>query len=207
MRHIDPRSDMQDGIEPTPPPARGPDGTIVIPRQRPAMPVRPSLCRAGPCRHYHQFSIQIDAANPRAVRLPIAPAYNHTRDDSPLTPCPECARPTTGPLYQPPAVFHVETHHYCYPTTGIEMPLGALPVTDCNRWDPDARAFAPNSSILDRNTRARRRDAFYATAAGREFQSQLADWERARAVAQDESAEAERLLAEMNQPTVPEGAP
>jgi len=186
---------MQDGIEPTPPPARSPDGTIVIPRQRPAMPVRPSLCRAGPCRHYHQFSIQIDAANPSAVRLPIAPAY------------PECARPTTGPLYQPPAVFHVETHHYCYPTTGIEMPLGALPVTDCNRWDPDARAFAPNSCVLDRNTRDRRRVAFYATAAGREFQSQLADWERARAAEQDESAEAERLLAEMNRPTDPQGAP
>ena len=28
---------------------------------------------------------------------PAPPAYNHTRGDSPLTPCPECAPPTTSP--------------------------------------------------------------------------------------------------------------
>lgn len=203
MRHIDPTFDMQNGIEPAPPPARNPNGTVVIPPQRPPLPDRPSLCRAGPCRYYHRFATQIDAANPRAVRLPIAPAYNHTRDDSPRTPCPECARPTSGPVYQPPAVFYVEVHHYCYPTTGVEMSLGALPVTECNRWDPDYREFAPTACVTDRQTRARRRELFYLTDAGRAFRGQLEDWERARAAEQEESVEAEQLLAEMNGVTQP----
>ena len=189
MRHIDPHDDMQEGIEEAPPPDRNPDGTIVVPPRRAELPPRPSLCQAGPCRHYHRFATQVDAANPRAVRLPIAPPYNHTREDSPLTPCPACAQLAGAPLYQAPAVFHVEVHHYCYPTPGVEMPLGALAITECSRWDP------VQAEDHDGRALANRREAFQWTAEGVRWGKSLVDWEAARLAEAEAATEAERLLA------------
>lgn len=72
----------------------------------------PRLCEAGPCAHYHRFCLQVDAENPKDERRPDGTVIHHGR------------------------VFHVQTHHYCYPDVGIETNLGALPVLACNRWVP-----------------------------------------------------------------------
>jgi hypothetical protein len=192
MRHIDPHSDLADGIEPAPPPDRRPDGTVIIPPQRTEVPPRPSLCEAGPCRHYHRFSTQVDAANPRAVRLAVAPPEGVPRTE----------RGPHGAVYQPPAVYHVEFHHYCYPNPGIEMNLGSLPVPECNRWDPDVRAFVnvppgPNRMNVpsELGTREGRRAFFHASQTGQAFARSVQDWELARSTLAEEAAEAERLMA------------
>ena len=118
MKTQDPHNELQDGFDLAPVPPIGPDGAPQIPPQRVEPRARPSLCRAGPCRHYHRLAIQVDAATPGAVRLPIV-----LPDGTPG------AVPTAqGTIYRAPAAFYVETHHYCYPDVGIEMPLGALPV-------------------------------------------------------------------------------
>ncbi len=207
MKTQDPHQELQDGFELAPPPPIGPDGAPGVPPQRTSPPARPSLCQAGPCRRYHRLVVQVDAEQPGAVRLPIAPAYNHTREDSALTPCPECAK---GVLYRAPAAFHVQTHHYCYPDTGIEMPLGALPVVECNRWEPRV----PPGVILVRGTRGvetRNREQpreaverlFWDSAAGQAFRADVAAWEAARAAESLEAAEAERLIAQsMETPTI-----
>lgn len=53
------------GWEPAVFPPRGADGLIPAPPPRP-LPVleHPSLCEAGPCRHYHRVSALMDAAEP-----------------------------------------------------------------------------------------------------------------------------------------------
>lgn|GEM_PF-6951278 len=53
------------GWEPTVFPARGPDGLIPAPppSRLPALE-HPSLCEAGPCRHYHRVVCLMDAAEP-----------------------------------------------------------------------------------------------------------------------------------------------
>lgn len=90
-----------------------------------------------------------------------------------------------GAVYQSPAVFHVEFHNYCYPTVGVEMNLGALPVTECNRWDPD----------VDGTTTAVRRKTWQGTREGRTFEIRVAEWEAARRAEAHEASEAERLVA------------
>lgn len=78
---------------------------------RPLAEPAPRLCEAGPCRHYHRFSIQLDAQDPLAERK-------------------------DGKLIQHARVFHATTNHYCYPEVGIESNLGSLSVLECNRWAP-----------------------------------------------------------------------
>ena len=53
------------GWEPAVFPSRGPDGLIPAPPPR-SLPVleQPSLCEAGPCRHYHRVASLMDAAAP-----------------------------------------------------------------------------------------------------------------------------------------------
>ena len=53
------------GWEPAVFPARGPDGLIPAPppSRLPALE-HPSLCEAGPCRHYHRVACLMDAAEP-----------------------------------------------------------------------------------------------------------------------------------------------
>ncbi len=111
MRSRDVRDELQDGVDSAPLPPMGQDGG---PALEPAAPIQdppPRLCEAGPCRHYHRFAVQLDAANPMAER----------RD---------------GKLIHHARVFHVTTNHYCYPDVGIETNLGSLPVLECNRWVP-----------------------------------------------------------------------
>lgn len=90
----------------------GPDGAPRLEPARELPPESPRICGAGPCRHYHRFQIQLDAQNPMNERRPDGTVVQHGR------------------------VFHVQTHHYCYPDVGIELELGALPVLACNHWVP-----------------------------------------------------------------------
>jgi hypothetical protein len=80
--------------------------------------------------------------------------------------------------------FHAETHRYCYPDTGIEMPLGVMPVTECNRWEP----VAPDEG------RRKRERAYRQSKDGGDFAYQVARWEGRRRKAMREAEEAERLI-------------
>ncbi len=172
MKRIDPHSDLQDGFELAPPPPIGPDGAPQLQPQRSDPPARPSLCRAGPCRHYHRLVTQVDAENPRAVRLPIVSSQGG-------------GGMPQGAVYRAPAVFHVETHHYCYPDVGIEMPLGALPVVECNRWMPSE--WPPLAPVRVLATKRASVD---------QYDRDLAAWESARAREVTEAAETEQLIAQ-----------
>lgn len=116
MRSIDVAEDLQDGIEAAAMPPMAPDGGPVLNAARPIADPPPRLCEAGPCVHYHRLVTQLDAQNPRAERV-------------------------NGQVVVHARVFHVTTHHYCYPDVGIESNLGALPVLECNRWVPVRRLF------------------------------------------------------------------
>lgn len=200
MKTQDPHQELQDGFDLAPPPPIGPDGAPGVPPQRTSPPARPSLCQAGPCRRYHRLVVQVDAEQPGAVRLPIVLPEG----------TPGAQQTPQGTVYCAPSAFHVQTHHYCYPDTGIEMPLGALPVVECNRWEPRV----PPGVILVRGTRGvetRNREQpreaverlFWDSAAGQAFRADVAAWEAARATEVLEAAEAERLIAlSMETPTI-----
>lgn len=112
-------------------------------------PEPPRLCSAGPCRRYHQFKIQLDAQNPMDERKSDGTVTRHGR------------------------VFHVQTHHYCYPDVGIETNLGALPVLECSKW-------VPITGLLRTKRGIRRR-----------FDRELADWHSGQAPADVGHASAE----------------
>jgi hypothetical protein len=63
--------------------------------------------------------------------------------------------------------FHIRVTHYCYPSPGIEMPLGALPVVRCNRWDP----------IAGETPTDRRRQKFNNSSSGAEYAARVKTWE------------------------------
>lgn len=93
-------------------------------------------------------------------------------------------------MYRARASFHVETHHYCYPSMGIEMPLGSLPVVDCNLWDPEPSGVGDGPSL-----REGRRAEFWSSGPGADHLTALKRWEDNRAVADAEDEEARQLIA------------
>lgn len=121
MRSSDVRDDLADGIDAAPLPPMGPDGGPLLLPTRPAPPLPPRLCEAGPCARYHRLEIQMDAQNPMAEMV-------------------------DGKLVQHARVFHTTTHHYCYPDVGIETNLGSLPVLACNRWAPVKKLLRSTSA-------------------------------------------------------------
>lgn len=132
----------------------GPDGAVKLEPVR-EMPVDPPrICGAGPCRHYHQFRVQLDAQNPMDERKPDGTVIHHGR------------------------VFHVQTHHYCYPDVGIELELGALPVLSCNHWVPIAGLLRTKRGIR------------------RRFERDLATWQAEQQMAIDDAVIHAALLAE-----------
>jgi hypothetical protein len=191
MRRIDVQDELKEGFEVSPLPAVGPDGAPSLPPLRTIAPPRPRLCEAGPCRNYHRFEIQIEAADPRARTVPVALPEG----------TPGAQAVPGGTVYQAPAAFHVETHHYCYPTPGVEMPLGALPVIQCNRWDP----YLPTGDLVHENQRA-----YAGSAAGLRYEAEVRAWVEARDRELDDAREAEELIAQSlrvsGDPT-PEGDP
>lgn len=174
MRKVDVQDELQEGVEVAPLPPMGPDGGPILSPLRPVTPPRPRLCEAGPCQNYHRFEIQMDAAQPHTMRVPISLP--------PDTPGAQAAQ--DGTLYQPPPTFHVQVHHYCYPNVGVEMALGDLPVTDCNRWDP----YTHGSPLI------RRTEAFLRSFGGERYQDEVRAWEAARQQEQREAQEVEDLI-------------
>lgn len=170
--------DFADGFEPAPVPVVGGDGHLEHAVPGPAVPPRPSLCAAGPCRHYHRLEIQLEAEDPKAqrvpVRLPVLQPGMAVTPDGKET------------VYRAPAAYHTAVEHYCYPEIGIEMPLGATPVVDCNRWEPSI----PSAATRDV------RDRFWDSAEGRKHLEALEAWTRARELEAAAALEAERLIAE-----------
>ena len=162
MKTVDPHAELHEGFQPAPNPAIGQDGGAVLPARRSSPHPRPSLCRAGPCVHYHRLVVQVEAENPRAVLVPIRLPHG----------TPGAERTVGGTLYQAPAVFHTETHHYCYPGSGIEMPLGELPVVECNLHEPRVASI----NIMD------------------EYRASVAAWEAERSAEASDVAEAEQLI-------------
>lgn len=125
MPRTDVRDELQDGMEPAHM-AVGPDGGAEIRPLKSELPPRPRLCEAGPCRNYHRFAVQMDAAAPLVKPVPA-----HVPTGTPRT-----ELGPRGAMYRPLPVFHTQVHHYCYPSLGVETVLGDMPVTECNRWDP-----------------------------------------------------------------------
>ncbi len=181
MRRITVQDELQEGFELAPTPAIGPDGGLGMAALRVVTPPRPRLCEAGPCRNYHRFEIQVEAAHPRAQTVAVAlPAGTPGAQPVP-----------GGTVYQAPTPFHVETHHYCYPTSGVEMALGALPVVICNRWDPYHDAITRDDGDMHENRRA-----FLASPEGVEYLARVADWDVARQRELAEAAEVDQLIAD-----------
>lgn len=181
MRKMDVHDELQAAFEVSPLPPIGPDGAPMPPPMRAIPPPRPRLCEAGPCRNYHRFAIQLDAARPRARTVPVALPEG----------TPGAQAVPGGTVYQAPAAFHVQTHHYCYPTTGIEMPLGDLPVTECNRWDPIVEADADKDYGRSANRRK-----FQASSAGEQYVADVLAWERARELELKDDEDTEQLIAD-----------
>lgn len=187
MRRIDVQGELQDGIEPAPGPVMGPDGAPQFVSGPPVTPARPRLCEAGPCRHYHRLTIQVEAESPRAQRVPVRlPVVPGVVESSPK-----------GSIYQPPATYHTQTSHFCYPDVGIEMPLGSMPVTECNRWFPFVDDMAPVAveRVVPHAHRIARQ-AFIESLEGAKYREELMAWEQARERELADAQEAERLIAE-----------
>lgn len=152
MRRNHAQEDPIEGFDASELPPVGPQG---IPgaedRRLPLAP--PRLCEVGPCVHYHRFQIQLDVESPKAAG--IDPGGKMAGDGG----------------GQP---FHVRTHHYCYPDSGIETDLGSLPVMECNRWDP-----VPLVTI-EKESEWRRR-FFAEDPRGGKYREDFAAWNAARA--------------------------
>ncbi len=173
MRTVTPQDDLQDGIEPAATPPVAADGGLEFTGMPRLLPPRPRLCQAGPCKNYHRFSIQMDAATPHTRKLPIV-----------LPEGTPGAQPVPGgTVYTSPAGFHVQVSHYCYPTSGVEMILGDLPVTECNRWAP-----------LGGDGKEISAEEFLCSPDGFIFADRVRSWDQARAAEVAADEEAERLI-------------
>lgn len=148
----DTQDDLQEGFEVAPLPPLAPDGAVTISPLRKLPTVAPRLCEAGPCVHYHCFEIQLDAARAIANEL----GENGTLIGE-----------------APPQSFHTQTHHYCYPTTGVETKLGDLPVLKCNLWTP--------ITLAEHNARNTRETEFYSTTNGQGFLHEVAAFQDGQA--------------------------
>lgn len=181
MKHHDIQDEIQDGFELAQAPPVGADGAPLPLPPRRVLPPRPRLCEAGPCVNYHGFEIQTEAEDPRALKTSATLPRDATGVES----------VEGGSVYHPPRSFHTQKHHYCYPTVGVEMRLGSLPVISCNRWHPEVQQYQHELPEIKRD-----RSKFLKGPHGVRFQEEVAAWERARAEEQSEASEMDRLIAE-----------
>lgn len=177
MKTLRPHDSLQDGWEPSPAPYAGPDGLLVGPPSAPTEPPYPSLCEAGPCKHFHRVEIQVEAENPLAQRIEVPLPDGLARVES--TP--------GGKVYRPLPVFHTSVTRACYPDVGIEIELRATPVVRCNRFEP---------RNMEHWTSGVHRGGVSGTPRKELYAQQVRDWHDARAHAQREAEEAERAIAE-----------
>lgn len=167
-RTVDVQSDLADGVDLSAPVPVGPDGLPGPPPvSRDVAPPRPRLCEQGPCASYHRLEIQLDAQDPRTQRLPVAPAG-----------LPGVQPVDGGGLYTAPPVYHTQITHYCYPSPGVEMVLGDMPVVQCNRWRP----FRPASSVeeLGYLPDTVTPTEYLGTREGKAYLAEVSAWESAR---------------------------
>ncbi len=164
VKTLSPNDGLQDGFDLASGPPVGPDGMPLPLPHATRTPPRPSLCAAGPCQHYHRLEIQVEAQDPRGQQHPIKVPDGTPRTES----------SGDGTLYRPLPVFHTAVHHYCYPSSGIEIELGNVPVVSCNRH------------VLVESA---------ARGSMREYERKLVEWTLARAEDQAEADEAERAIA------------
>lgn len=187
MRHRDVQDELQEGFEVSPLPPMAPDGAPVLAPLVSRPPPRPSLCQAGPCVNYHQFAVQLDAEDPMPVTVPgNLPESAYTQ------------RVATGTVYHAPRACHEQIHHYCYPTAGVEMRLGDMPVTACNRWVPISELVRWKQTLPegDYSARERVRTSFLGSPDGKEYQAAVKAWEDAREAEQQQATQMEALIAE-----------
>jgi len=162
VKTLSPRDGLQEGFDLAAPTHIGPDGGPVMAPPVTRSPPRPSLCSAGPCVNYHRLEIQVEAEDPKAQLVPIRlPAGTPRTEAVPL-----------GTLVHHPATFHTAVHHYCYPSPGIEIELGDVPVVTCN--------LHRGGSLEDLE----------------KYLLAVAEWEAARAREAEQAAAAERVIAE-----------
>lgn len=171
MTKNDATQDLADGFEPGPLPPMGPDGGMTAGEPVKVSDPPPRICEQGPCVHYHRFEILMDATKPIAAEVG------------------EDGRPRG---IAPDVRHHVEVHHYCYPTVGVETKLGSLPMLHCNFWEPKLKAKQDALEL----TRAE----YLESEDGKRYLGELAAWEeRQQAELEREAAVAEdaaKVLAE-----------
>lgn len=149
------------GFTPMRLPPRGPDGMILPEVDHLPVIDPPSLCEAGPCRNYHRLVTIMDAQDPVGERGPTRRMITRA----------------------------------CYPTPGIEVELGEVPVLQCTLWNPEVTEGATqsiNGVIVDRapgNDRDRARSRFLSSDAGRAFTTQVAIFEAAAGLGDDDPAD------------------
>lgn len=174
MRSKDLQDNLASGFEVGPLPPIGTDGAPMLAPQRPMPDPPPRLCEAGPCAHYHRLEVQLEAEDPKTMRVPVR---------LPVLPAGATSVPD-GMIYQPPASFHTEVHHACYPHVGIEIELGPAPVIQCNRWRP----------AIDVE-REQVQQEFLSSPRGVGYQNDVRAWQRAMSRAQEVDAAVQAEIA------------
>ena len=81
----------------------------------------------------------------------------------------------TGPMHQ-------QVSRACYPTPGIELELGEVPVFQCSRWEPESSATS--------SERDRARTGFLRSSEGKAFSAEVAAFEQATSSDDDMTTEA-----------------
>jgi hypothetical protein len=167
VKSTDVQDELAEGFEATALPPVAPDGGLELAPLQKAPRHPPRLCEQGPCRNYHTFKIELDSAKPIAVR----------DASGTLTP-------------QADGRNHEETHHYCYPSPGIELKLGSLPIIHCNRWEP--------LSVHEVRNSQQRIDGWFEGQTGRSYLNELAAYrlEQER-IAKEEAGAVETAAADL----------
>ena len=172
MKSREDETELEDDYIQPEPPSMGPDGLPVHPPAPPLeMDLPPRLCDQGPCVHYHCFKV------PLAAQPSIAGTVAHDDQGRSVL----VGDPTPDPI-------RLQSHHYCYPTPGIEFPLDA-PVLECNLWDP--------GNIYQAQIEGRRTNYLENTLAGQQFRTALDAWrERQHKLHEDEQKAIDEAMAE-----------
>lgn len=95
--------------------------------------------------------------------------------------------------------LHTETAHTCYPSPGVELDLGPMPVLECSYWEPQS----PKRTKTLKDSR----DRVLKTKQGRAFAAELRDWEACKADAERQAMEVAEEERKAEAATAPPPAP